>query len=363
MCLAIPGKIVESLAEDASPRALVDVVGVRRRVDLGLLEGRHRSRRLGADPRRLRHEQDQRSRTRSTRCACSPCWARPRPPWRKCEATAWTMPTCTRRSDLPMKFVDEFREPELITRTAEEIRRLADPGAALPPHGSVRRPHARHLPLRPEGPAAAQHRTDPRPRLPGVRAADGPHRRRAVDGRAARRHLHRLRRHDARARHARQSARAQGARRRCAHRLLAGRRAEAGAGESRQARDVLRHRLRDHRALHRADADAREGRGHPQLLGLLQPRHDHSRDSRDSRFAGHAHRRVHRTGPRLHRDRLPALRVDRAQRRQADRGLRLRAARYPAIDRDAAAPAAAGRGRRSRTSTSAWCRGKAIAPR
>ena len=28
-----------------------------------------------------------------------------------------------------MKFVDEFREPEMITRTAEEIRRLADPAA------------------------------------------------------------------------------------------------------------------------------------------------------------------------------------------------------------------------------------------
>src|ERR1700677_64305 len=27
-----------------------------------------------------------------------------------------------------MRFVDEFREPELITRTAQEIRRLADPG-------------------------------------------------------------------------------------------------------------------------------------------------------------------------------------------------------------------------------------------
>jgi hydrogenase expression/formation protein HypD len=26
-----------------------------------------------------------------------------------------------------MRFVDEFREPELITKTAEEIRRLADP--------------------------------------------------------------------------------------------------------------------------------------------------------------------------------------------------------------------------------------------
>ncbi|MFZ3263373.1 MAG: hypothetical protein WA172_05195 [Terriglobales bacterium] len=26
-----------------------------------------------------------------------------------------------------MRFVDEFREPELVTRTADEIRRLADP--------------------------------------------------------------------------------------------------------------------------------------------------------------------------------------------------------------------------------------------
>ena len=37
MCLAIPGKIVELLAEDRY-LALVDVLGVRRRVDLGLLE-------------------------------------------------------------------------------------------------------------------------------------------------------------------------------------------------------------------------------------------------------------------------------------------------------------------------------------
>ena len=26
-----------------------------------------------------------------------------------------------------MKFVDEFRDPEVITKTSEEIRRLADP--------------------------------------------------------------------------------------------------------------------------------------------------------------------------------------------------------------------------------------------
>jgi len=37
MCLAIPGKIVEMLAED-SGLAVVDILGVRRRVDLGLLQ-------------------------------------------------------------------------------------------------------------------------------------------------------------------------------------------------------------------------------------------------------------------------------------------------------------------------------------
>jgi hydrogenase expression/formation protein HypC len=37
MCLAIPGKIVEVSGEDFDS-ALVDVAGVRRRVDLGLLQ-------------------------------------------------------------------------------------------------------------------------------------------------------------------------------------------------------------------------------------------------------------------------------------------------------------------------------------
>jgi hydrogenase expression/formation protein HypC len=37
MCLAIPGKIVE-IAPDNLESALVDVVGVRRRIDLGLLQ-------------------------------------------------------------------------------------------------------------------------------------------------------------------------------------------------------------------------------------------------------------------------------------------------------------------------------------
>ena len=37
MCLAIPGKIVE-LLPDVRDMALVDILGVRRRVDLGLLQ-------------------------------------------------------------------------------------------------------------------------------------------------------------------------------------------------------------------------------------------------------------------------------------------------------------------------------------
>jgi hydrogenase expression/formation protein HypC len=37
MCLAIPGKIIE-VASDNLNSAVVDVVGMRRRVDLGLLE-------------------------------------------------------------------------------------------------------------------------------------------------------------------------------------------------------------------------------------------------------------------------------------------------------------------------------------
>ena len=37
MCLAIPGRIVD-LLNDPSPQAVVEVTGVRRRVDLGLLQ-------------------------------------------------------------------------------------------------------------------------------------------------------------------------------------------------------------------------------------------------------------------------------------------------------------------------------------
>ncbi len=60
MCLAIPAKVVELFPGERS-RALVEVTGVRRHIDIGLLEDDPpQAGRLGAGARRLRHEQDQR---------------------------------------------------------------------------------------------------------------------------------------------------------------------------------------------------------------------------------------------------------------------------------------------------------------
>ncbi len=69
-------------------------------------------------------------------------------------------------------------------------------------------------------------------------------------------------------------------------------------------------------------------------------------DPRHPRLSGHASRRLHRSGPRLDGDRLPPLRVDRQERREADRRVGLRAARHPAGDPDGAAAAPPGRGAR-----------------
>ena len=60
MCLGIPGEVVELMA-DRPDLAKVDVSGVRRAINIGLLEDEKvRAGRLGADPRRLRPVQDRR---------------------------------------------------------------------------------------------------------------------------------------------------------------------------------------------------------------------------------------------------------------------------------------------------------------
>ena len=58
MCLGIPGEVIEILAEQPD-LARVDVSGVRRVINIGLLEDeRVEARRLGAHPRRVRALED-----------------------------------------------------------------------------------------------------------------------------------------------------------------------------------------------------------------------------------------------------------------------------------------------------------------
>ena len=62
MCLAIPGQVVE-MVDEANQIAKVDVVGVRRNINVSLLanDGDHaQPGRLGPDPRRLRALQGRR---------------------------------------------------------------------------------------------------------------------------------------------------------------------------------------------------------------------------------------------------------------------------------------------------------------
>ena len=99
--------------------------------------------------------------------------------------------------------------------------------------------------------------------------------------------------------------------------------------------------------------------GLDELLGVLQPRHDHPGHQGHPGLARPAARRLHRPRPRVHGDRLPAVRVHRARVRQAAGGGRLRAAGHPAVDLHADAAAVRGPLPRWRTSTPGWCRGTA----
>ena len=70
MCLAIPGQIVE-VVDEPNRLAKVDVAGVRRTVNIGLLDDdatAAQARRLGADPRRLRASRRSTRRRRRRRC-------------------------------------------------------------------------------------------------------------------------------------------------------------------------------------------------------------------------------------------------------------------------------------------------------
>ena len=81
-------------------------------------------------------------------------------------------------SEARMKYVDEYRDAELGRALAAQI--LVD-RRARPPlqgHGGVRRPHAHDLQVRRRRPPPRERRARPRPRLSRLRDPDGPRRRR-----------------------------------------------------------------------------------------------------------------------------------------------------------------------------------------
>ena len=75
MCLAIPGQIVE-VVDEANRLAKVDVAGVRRTVNIGLLDDDGGGPgRLGPDPRRLRDLEGRRGGGARDAASCSRRWA------------------------------------------------------------------------------------------------------------------------------------------------------------------------------------------------------------------------------------------------------------------------------------------------
>ena len=265
-------------------------------------------------------------------------------------------------------------------RCSREVRRRvprrgAGPGAgrrdprggrARPPlqgDGGLRRAHPLDLQVRDRRPAAGQRRARARAGLPGLRDPDGPRRRRHRDRPRAGRDLHLLRRHAARPGRARHAARGQGRGRRRADGLLAARRAADRQAEPGPRGRLLRDRVRDDRAVDRADAQARQGRGRPELHLHVQPRDDRAAAARAARVARPAPRRVHRAGPRLHGRRRAPVRVHPRRLPPAGRHLRLRAARHPAVDPDDPRASSRTAAARSRTSTSASSRTRATCGR
>ena len=253
-----------------------------------------------------------------------------------------------------MHYVDEFRDAEIGRALAGEILASVEPGR----HYKLMEVCGGHThsiykygidDLLPENVELVHGPGCPVCVIPMGRVDDG-----IAIAQDRGRDLHLLRRHDARARVGEDLHRRQGRGGRHPDGLLAARRAADRQAEPRSRRRLLRDRLRDHGAVHRADAEARQGRGRHQLLLHVQPRHDRAAAAGAARLARPAARRLHRPRARLDRGRRAAVRVHPGRLRQADRRLGLRAARHPPVDPDDPRPARRRAAARSRTSTRGW---------
>ena len=231
MCLAIPGQIVE-VVDEANRLAKVDVAGVQRTINIGLLDDdgegvgpgdwvlihvgfamsqvdeeeaiatRELLERMGAGLRgRARGAQGERDRvsepTRPARCGdhCITCAdegvpmqvervderARPRavrgrrrrrgaPSRSRWSSRSRPATGCSSTPGVAlvglagMKYVDEFRDPELGRVLAGGDPRRGRAGPPLQVHGGLRRPHALDLQVRRRRPAARQRRARARAR-------------------------------------------------------------------------------------------------------------------------------------------------------------------------------------------------------
>ena len=254
-----------------------------------------------------------------------------------------------------MKYVDEFRDAELGRALAGEIlvaRRARPP---LQGDGGLRRAHALDLQVRRSTTCCPPNvELVHGPGLPGLRDPDGPRRRRHRARPRARRDLHLLRRHDARARAP--TARCSTPRPRAPTSAWSTRRStRCGSRRPNPDREVVFFAIGFETTapstaltLKRAKAE-----GVANFFVHVQPRDDRAAAARAARLARPAPRRLHRPGPRLDRRRRPPVRVHPGRLRQADRRLGLRAARHPAGDPDDPQRSWPRAAARSRTSTSA----------
>jgi hydrogenase expression/formation protein HypC len=154
MCLALPARVVELRRRR---RRVIDLGGVRKTVSVALVP-EARGRRLRHRARRPRHRHARPGEAERTLALFAEMAGRQPQPERR------------------MKYVDEFRDGDVARKIAERIAAEVRSRAQLPLHGVLRRPHARHLALRRADLLPPQRAHDPRPRLPGLRAADRPHR-------------------------------------------------------------------------------------------------------------------------------------------------------------------------------------------
>ena len=137
MCLAIPGQIV-AIHDDATDFATVDVSGVRRRISIGLLEGQdvqpgdwvliH----VGFAMSKIGEEQAREQMRMLMMLGESEAAIEEIERLRPDAGRADRRKADGRRQRRAMKFVDEFRDPALIMRTARRDPPAGRSRAAVP---------------------------------------------------------------------------------------------------------------------------------------------------------------------------------------------------------------------------------------